>query len=76
VALSVHAALDGADTADIAATLALRDRNAVAERARALSAAQVTSMRRWFTSFGSCSVTDPLDELVELGLFSKEMVDG
>jgi hypothetical protein len=24
--------------------------------------------RRWFTSFGSCSVTEPLDELVGLGL--------
>jgi hypothetical protein len=24
--------------------------------------------RRWFTSYGSCSVTEPLDELVGLGL--------
>lgn len=24
--------------------------------------------RRWFTSFGSCSITEPLDELVGLGL--------
>ena len=26
--------------------------------------------RRWFTSFGSCSVSDPLDDLVALGLIS------
>ena len=24
--------------------------------------------RRWFTSYGSCSVSDPLDDLVGLGL--------
>ena len=24
--------------------------------------------RRWFTSFGSCSVTEPLDDLIALGL--------
>jgi hypothetical protein len=24
--------------------------------------------RRWFTSFGSCSVAEPLDDLVTLGL--------
>jgi hypothetical protein len=76
VALATHAALDGADTADVAATLGVRDRDAVAEQARALSPAHATWLRRWFTSFGSCSVTDPLDELVELGLFSKDMADG
>jgi hypothetical protein len=24
--------------------------------------------RRWFTSFGSCSVSEPLDDLLALGL--------
>jgi hypothetical protein len=28
------------------------------------------SARRWFTSFGCCSVSDPLDDLVDLGLVS------
>ena len=27
--------------------------------------------RRWFTSFGSCSVTEPLDDLLALGLLEK-----
>ena len=76
VALATHAALDGADTADLAALLARRDRDDVAASVRALSSEQSASTRRWFTSFGSCSVIEPLDELVELGLFSKEMVHG
>jgi hypothetical protein len=76
VALATRAALDGADRADVAAVLARRDRDEVAESVRALSSEQAASTRRWFTSFGSCSVTEPLDELVELGLFSKEMAHG
>jgi hypothetical protein len=28
----------------------------------------LVSARRWFTSFGSCSVTEPLDDLITLGL--------
>jgi hypothetical protein len=28
----------------------------------------VTRTRRWFTSFGSCSVAEPLDDLIALGL--------
>jgi len=34
----------------------------------ALAAVVPTSARRWFTSFGSCSVTEPLDDLITLGL--------
>jgi hypothetical protein len=30
--------------------------------------AELESTRRWFTSFGSCSVLEPHDDLVELGL--------
>jgi hypothetical protein len=28
----------------------------------------VAAARRWFTSFGSCSVTEPRDDLIALGL--------
>jgi hypothetical protein len=76
VALATRAALDGADTADLAATLGRRDRDAVAADVRALTPEQAASTRRWFVSFGSCSVSEPLDELVELGLFAKETVGG
>ena len=72
VLLAVRAALDGADVGDLAAVLADRDRDAVSGRVRDLDAGQAASVRRWFTSFGSCSVLEPVDNLVELGLLSKE----
>ena len=52
---------DGGSAADAAAALCQRDGDA-------LAAADISSARRWFTSFGSCSVTEPLDDLVALGL--------
>ena len=43
-----------------------------AEAVRGLAAdardADLAGARRWFTSFGSCSVAEPLDDLVSLGL--------
>jgi hypothetical protein len=54
---------DGGSVAD--ATTALRERDG-----GALAAADISSARRWFTSFGSCSVTEPLDDLIALGLVS------
>jgi hypothetical protein len=32
----------------------------------------LASARRWFTSFGSCSVTEPRDDLVALGLLAPD----
>jgi hypothetical protein len=29
-------------------------------------------VRRWFTSYGSCSIAEPVDDLLALGLVSKE----
>ena len=52
---------DGGSVAD--ATDVLRERDGAA-----LAAHDLSSARRWFTSFGSCSVTEPLDDLVALGL--------
>jgi hypothetical protein len=52
---------DGGTVAD--ATDALEQRDGAA-----LAATDLSSARRWFTSFGSCSVTEPLDDLVSLGL--------
>ena len=37
----------------------------------ALAGTDVAGARRWFTSFGSCSVTEPLDDLLALGLLEK-----
>lgn len=60
-------ALDGGTTADAAHVLALRD------AARLVAMAEpdrVRSARRWFTSFGTCSIEEPIDDLVALGLLA------
>jgi len=65
VLLATRASLDGAGVDDVAAVLDTRDGAALT---RDLDADALTSARRWFTSFGSCSVLDPLDDLTKLGL--------
>ncbi|HET6286683.1 MAG TPA: hypothetical protein VFG15_08020 [Amycolatopsis sp.] len=63
--LATDAALTGGDTE---AVLAERDGAVVAGRLRALDADRVAAVRAAFTSFGTCSITDPLTELAGLGL--------
>ncbi|MDP9444332.1 MAG: hypothetical protein M3P83_08265 [Actinomycetota bacterium] len=72
VLLATRAALDSADTGEVARLLAERDATAVADRVRALGDNAVATTRRWFTSFGSCSIAEPVDELVRLGLLAPE----
>lgn len=52
---------DGGSAADAAQALEQRDGALLADT-------DVASARRWFTSFGSCSVTEPLDDLIALSL--------
>jgi hypothetical protein len=61
-------AFDGASTEEVVALLEERDPNAVVAAA---GDEDLTRARRWFTSFGSCSVTEPLDDLLALGLLEK-----
>ncbi|WP_350278170.1 hypothetical protein [Kribbella sp. HUAS MG21] len=70
VLLATRASLDGASTDDLATLLADRDGEALAARARELSDDQAASTRRWFTSFGSCSIEEPLADLKTLGLMA------
>ena len=56
---------DGGTVEDATAVLEQRDGAALTA---ALAGGGVASARRWFTSFGSCSVTEPLDDLIALGL--------
>ena len=74
--LATGAALARADSGDLAAMLANRDRDAMSEQVRAPDAEEAASIRRWFTSFGSFSVLESVDDLVELGLVSKESLHG
>ncbi|MFI9449866.1 hypothetical protein [Amycolatopsis sp. NPDC052450] len=53
---------------DVEAVLAERDGAVIAGRLRALDADRVAAVRAAFTSFGTCSITDPLTELAGLGL--------
>ena len=65
VLLATRRAFDGATPADVVETLGRRDGDGLAAEARD---ADLAGARRWFTSFGSCSVREPLDDLVALGL--------
>jgi hypothetical protein len=70
--LAVADALDGADAPTIARTLADRDDDRVAARVRDLPPGTAITVRTWLMSFGSCSIDEPLEDLVNLGLISKE----
>lgn len=65
VLLATRHAFDGAGRDDVVEVLERRDAAALAADA---VAADLAGARRWFTSFGSCSVTEPLDDLVALGI--------
>jgi hypothetical protein len=71
VLLATRTLFDGRSAADAEKLLEQRDRVAVGEQVRALGTDGVRSTRRWFTSLGSCSVLEPVDDLVDLGLISK-----
>ncbi|MFD2081937.1 hypothetical protein SAMN05421678_101172 [Actinopolymorpha cephalotaxi] len=66
VLLATRFALDGADEPALVEALSDRDADHVAGQVRALEDRAAASARRWFTSFGSCSVSDPLADLLRL----------
>ena len=61
VMVATARAFDGAGIDDVVATLEERD-------GTALAAADRSGGRRWFASFGSCSIDEPLADLRDLGL--------
>jgi hypothetical protein len=65
VLLATRQAFDGATTAEVATLLADEYPNDLVALART---SDLSGARRWFVSFGSCSVQEPLDDLVGLGL--------
>ena len=65
VLLATRASLDGASVADVAAVLEETDAAALLG---GTDEAGLAGARRWFRSFGSCSVLDPLHDLHALGL--------
>ncbi len=69
--LAVVDALGGADEAIVAATLASRDAAELGDRARALPQDRAAAVRTWLGSYGSCSIDEPIDDLVAMGLVAK-----
>ena len=65
VLLATRVAFDGATRDEVTAVLDDHYTNDLVAMARQ---SDLEGARRWFTSFGSCSVTEPLDDLVGLGL--------
>ena len=65
VLLATRRAFDGGSVTEVAEVLDDHYANDLVALART---SDLAGARRWFTSYGSCSVTEPLDDLVGLGL--------
>ena len=65
VLLATRVAFDGGSAADVTQVLDDHYANDLVAMARQ---SDLAGARRWFTSYGSCSVREPLDDLVGLGL--------
>jgi len=68
VLAATRAALDGASSVDVARVLDTADAEAVRDALDTAGDDGLASARRWFTSFGSCSVLEPLEDLIDLDL--------
>jgi hypothetical protein len=73
VLLGTRLLLDG-DRDGAWVVLEQRDPTAIVDQLRSRTTEDLESTRRWFTSFGSCSVLEPHDDLVELGLIDHSSV--
>jgi hypothetical protein len=65
VLLATRVAFDGGSTTEVARVLDDGYANDLVAMART---SDLAGARRWFTGFGSCSVREPLDDLLGLGL--------
>jgi hypothetical protein len=72
VLLATRASLDGANQDEVAAVLENRDGESLAAKAAELTEEQAISTRRWFTSFGSCSIDEPRHDLTTLNLLEDQ----
>jgi len=70
VLLATRAAWDGADVDDTSRILELEDAESLRSTMEEAGDAGLVSARRWFTSFGSCSVREPVEDLATLGLLT------
>lgn len=73
ILLAVDSALRGGTAADLERVLADRDAAGIAARITGLGEPRVRAARGRFASLGTCSITDPLAELSELGLIPDDL---
>ena len=73
VLAAVDAAVSGASPATVADVLRERSAPPLAGVLVALGPDEVAAVRRTFTAYGCCTVTDPIGELVALGLLEREI---
>lgn len=66
--LATDAATRGVSVAEVHDLLLMRDKTAVADLVRRLGDDRLRSARARFTSFGTCSIAEPVADLVDLGL--------
>jgi hypothetical protein len=66
VLLATRSSLDGDGRDGVVEVLNMADADAVRSRVLDAGDQALVSARHWFTSFGSCSVSDPLNDLVSL----------
>jgi hypothetical protein len=71
---ATKAALNGAEEDELEGVLAERDPAPLVTRTHGMSAADASVIRAFWSSFGCCGVTDPIEELVALGLVSPATV--
>jgi hypothetical protein len=71
VLLATRRAFDGGLVAEVAEVLDDHYANDLVALART---SDLAGARRWFTSYGSCSITEPLDDLIGLGLLERPAV--
>ena len=68
VLLATRTAFDGAKPDEVVDVLERRDGQTLVDLFRGHGDETMAGARRWFTSYGSCSVTEPIQDLIELGL--------
>ena len=66
--MALDALIDGAEPADAAELLRVTDQERIRAAVSSWDEATAQRIRRRFRSFGCCGVTDPVSDLVSLGL--------
>jgi hypothetical protein len=70
VLCAIKAALNGAEEDELESVLAEADPAVLVDRTNGMSEADASVARAFWSSFGCCGVTDPIADLVALGLLS------